>query len=306
MKWKKLGCIYNPYNKKNHQQLLTHAANPIPVYLGNDIFRIYYSGRDNKNRSSVGMLEYDIVKMKINKLFFEPVFCHGVDNNYFSHGVSVGCTYDVNDKKFILFMGWHIPRNAHWRGEIGRLLVNDNGSLSINDKDPFIPISPSDPISLSYPFVYQDKNDKKHMWYGSTKSWDAGNGEMLHVIKYASSIDGKSWVRKGLAIPYEIGKAQAFSRPTVIKNKRDGFNMWFSYRPGDGTSYRIGYAKTDDKKKWIVKNDQAGIDVSNSGWDSEMICYPYVFSHKDKRYMIYNGNGYGETGFGLAVLIEDE
>ena len=45
-----------------------------------------------------------------------------------------------------------------------------------------------------------------------------------------------------------------------------------------------------------------GIDVSKNGWDSEMICYPYVFDHKGKRYMLYNGNGYGKTGFGLAVL----
>jgi len=36
-----------------------------------------------------------------------------------------------------------------------------------------------------------------------------------------------------------------------------------------------------------------------------MICYPYVFKHKGRFYMLYCGNGYGKTGFGLAVL-EDE
>ncbi len=33
-----------------------------------------------------------------------------------------------------------------------------------------------------------------------------------------------------------------------------------------------------------------------------MICYPFIFDHKGKRYMLYNGNDYGKTGFGLAVL----
>jgi len=33
-----------------------------------------------------------------------------------------------------------------------------------------------------------------------------------------------------------------------------------------------------------------------------MIEYPHVFDHKAKRYMLYNGNNYGKTGFGLAVL----
>lgn len=31
-----------------------------------------------------------------------------------------------------------------------------------------------------------------------------------------------------------------------------------------------------------------------------MICYSYIFNHKGSRYMLYNGNGYGKTGFGLA------
>jgi len=35
-----------------------------------------------------------------------------------------------------------------------------------------------------------------------------------------------------------------------------------------------------------------------------MIEYPYVFYHKEKRYMLYNGNGFGKTGFGLAVFSE--
>jgi hypothetical protein len=37
------------------------------------------------------------------------------------------------------------------------------------------------------------------------------------------------------------------------------------------------------------------------GWDSEMIEYPFVFEHDGLRYMLYNGNGYGRSGFGLAV-----
>jgi hypothetical protein len=44
-------------------------------------------------------------------------------------------------------------------------------------------------------------------------------------------------------------------------------------------------------------------DVSEEGWDSEMMCYPYVFDHKGERYMLYNGNGYGKSGFGIAKLI---
>jgi len=36
-----------------------------------------------------------------------------------------------------------------------------------------------------------------------------------------------------------------------------------------------------------------------------MICYPFVFCHKGKKYMLYNGNDYGRAGFGLATLEQD-
>ena len=77
--------------------------------------------------------------------------------------------------------------------------------------------------------------------------------------------------------------------------------MWFSYRSGSGETYRIGYATSEQGEKWVLNLDKSGITVSESGWDSEMIAYPFVFDHQDRRYMLYNGNGYGRTGFGLAV-----
>jgi hypothetical protein len=80
--------------------------------------------------------------------------------------------------------------------------------------------------------------------------------------------------------------------------------MWYCYAVGHG-GYRIGYAESDDGINWQRKDDKVGIDVSDEGWDSEMVAYPYVFEHDGEKYMLYNGNGYGETGFGYAVLEED-
>jgi hypothetical protein len=140
------------------------------------------------------------------------------------------------------------------------------------------------------------------MWYGSTITWDSGNGEMIHVINHAVSDNGHIWQRNGLAVPYCLGTAQAFSRPSIIGNKCSGYEMWFSYRGRAGTKYRIGYATSEDGKIWNLKLDQVGINTSPSDWDSEMIEYPFVFDHNGQRFMLYNGNSYGRTGFGLAVL----
>ncbi len=139
------------------------------------------------------------------------------------------------------------------------------------------------------------------MWYGSTLSWSSENGEMVHVIKYATSNDAVRWQKHGVAIPFSLGVAQAFSRPTVVIDN-SGYHMWYSFRSGNGTAYRIGYAHSFDGTNWTRKHTEAGIDISGSGWDSEMICYPFVFDFSGKRYMLYNGNGYGKTGIGLATL----
>jgi len=44
------------------------------------------------------------------------------------------------------------------------------------------------------------------------------------------------------------------------------------------------------------------IDVSEEGWDSEMLAYPFFYKHNEKVYMFYNGNGFGKSGFGYAEL----
>ncbi|MOA10709.1 hypothetical protein D3C78_1306110 [compost metagenome] len=78
--------------------------------------------------------------------------------------------------------------------------------------------------------------------------------------------------------------------------------MWFSFRSGAGEKYRIGSATSSNGRDWELALESTGIDVSAQGWDSEMIEYPFVFDHGGNRYMLYNGNGYGKTGFGLAVM----
>jgi hypothetical protein len=302
--WKKLGQIYIPKEIGRHPKLMSHAANPLPVHLDGDVYRVFFSGRDEKNRSSVGAVDIDLVERKIIKDYYLPFFEHGSIGSFFADGVSIGNCYEIDGVRYMLFMGWQNPKNEHWRGDIGRLIVTPELTLELDRSQPFIGCDQHDLISLSYPWVSERPIGGYDMWFGSTLDWDAGNGEMLHVLQHASSKDGHQWYRSGLSVPHSIGGAQAFSRPTVVQNREGIFEMWFSYRSGSGEKYRIGYAKSENSLNWALELDKAGITVSESGWDSEMIEYPFVFDHNNSRYMLYNGNGYGKTGFGLAVLDE--
>ena len=87
--------------------------------------------------------------------------------------------------------------------------------------------------------------------------------------------------------------------------------MWFCYRPAldfrnSSRGYRIGYAFSHDMKEWKRDDSKAGIDISqDESWDSQMICYPYVFTLDNKIIMLYCGNYFGKSGFGYAELIKN-
>jgi hypothetical protein len=167
---------------------------------------------------------------------------------------------------------------------------------------PVMDRSEEDPFSISYPSVLEEDGALR-MWYGSNLNWGGDQADMAHVIKAASSRDGIHWVREGeTAVGLEHPGEYALSKPCVVKES-NGYRMWYSYRAnGKVTTYRIGCASSSDGQNWRRDDDAVGINVSSDGWDSEMICYPHVFDHEGTRYMLYNGNGYGKTGFGLAVL----
>jgi len=286
--WKKLGMLYSVDNE--HNKLLTHASNPLAIHLEEDTYRIFYSGRDADNRSSVSYVDIDLLERKIIYDHKKPII-EPRDNTFYSHGITIGNCWDEGGEKYIGFMGWQQRDNEHWRGDIGKF------NLKTKEVSLLLGINEEDKVSLSYPHIIKEEDEYK-MWYGSTISWDSENGEMIHVIKSASSKNLIDWVYDGICIPYELGTAQAFSKPTVYKNQ-NGYRMWFSYRGGNGIPYRIGYGFSQYGNTWEMT--KSNLDVSTDGWDSDMVCYPYVFEHKDKLYMLYNGNKYGLQGFGLAT-----
>ena len=78
----------------------------------------------------------------------------------------------------------------------------------------------------------------------------------------------------------------------------DRLLMCFACR---GDTYRLGAASSGDGVSWAGSIRRMGLGPCASGWDSEMTCYPALFWHRGRLWLAYNGNGYGATGFGLAV-----
>lgn len=129
--------------------------------------------------------------------------------------------------------------------------------------------------------------------------------EPVYDLHYAYSRDGINWEVTD-SVSCISGNNEAIAQPCVVK-ENNKYYMWYSYRKtldyrtNKDNSYRIGYAESGDGTNWIRKDEAVGIAVSETGWDSEMIEYPYVIKIKDKWVMFYNGNGFGKSGIGLAI-----
>ncbi len=304
MRWRKIKHLFVP----NHEApwMISHAANPMAVWQQEGIYRIYFTCRDAQQRSHISYIDVDFNKhFEVVSIANEPVIAPGEPGLFDDSGTAMGYYLLIDNVPHIYYLGWNLKVTVPWLNAIGLAKLNtQTGLFEKVSSAPIMDRSHEDPFSISYPSVLYD-DGKYKMWYGSNLAWGKTEQSMQHVIKYAESNDGIHWVRSHhIAVNLLYNGEYALSKPFVIK-RNNLFYMWYSYRGREAiTSYRIGMAISADGIHWERKDNEVGIDVSASGWDSEMICYPSIIEHNRKTYMLYNGNGYGKTGIGIAELNE--
>lgn len=298
MKWREIGRLFCPDN--HFSWMISHASNPTAEYLGDDVWRVYFGSRDRQNRSSIGFVDFDInAPFTILGISETPVLSFGHRGTFDDSGASMGCLVCAGERSYLYYVGWNLGVTVPFRNSIG-LATREAGSIRFNkiSSAPVMDRNEVDPYSLSYPWVVREEHAWK-MWYGSTLQWGDGFKDSHHVIKYAESTDGIRWKRTGMVVIDRTSPEETVqSRPCVLFEDFL-YKMWYSYK---GKNYRIGYSESSDGIHWENLDNEVGIHASDFGWDSEMVEYPFVFDHKGQRYMLYNGNGFGKTGFGLAVL----
>ncbi len=281
----------------------THASVPVAEHIVGDTYRIYFSTRDKDNRSYTSFIVVDLNSpSKILDIASSPVLAPGELGCFDDSGSMATWLVDSGEKKYMYYIGWNLGVTVPFRNAIGLATSDSDSGVFVRvASGPILDRSATEPQFCASCCVLID-DDKWHMWYLSCTDWRIVNGSPVHRyhLKYACSSDGIDWHRDGhVAIDFEDESEYAISRPSVIKDD-DCWRMWFSSR---GDAYRIRYAESEDGMEWHRYGvDSVGLSVSRHGWDSEMIEYPFVFDHDGARFMLYNGNGYGETGFGLAVL----
>ena len=304
--WEKKGHLFTVNQQFDWNK--SHAQVPVVDVLS-DRYRIYYATRNSQGQSNVAYIEVD--KNNPQHLLFQstkPLFQLGNLGTFDDSGIMPSCIISVGEKKYLYYIGWTTRQTVPFQNAVGLAISEDNGQTFTKiSEGPIITINDKEPYFSGTSYVLFDEGSFK-MWYLSCIKWEVFDGkpEPIYNIKYAESSDGIHWNQTGKVAIDLLEDEGGLVSASVIKQDNT-YKMWFGkrkkrdYRNTIENSYRIGYAESSDGINWKRKDASAGIDIAQEGWDSQMISYPYVFKNEKELLMVYNGNGFGKTGFGYAI-----
>jgi hypothetical protein len=293
--WIKLGLIYD---KQDNNSV------PVATFIDDNVIRIYATSRSPKNKSFPFFIDYDLSKNKVLREQKINISLGGL-GTFDEYGIMPTSLIKRNNQIWLYYIGWNLATSVPFRNSIGLAISKDGGvTFEKYSEGPILDRSIFDPCFVASNCIYEEESFFR-MYYLSCDKWEYKNDELVHSynIKYAESKDGINWTREGIVcIDFRFENEYAISVPRVIK-ENGVYKMWYSFRGNnDIQTYRIGYAESNNAVDWIRKDEEVNFDTSKKGWDSEMVCYPFIFIYKNEKYMLYNGNNYGKTGIGLSKL----
>jgi hypothetical protein len=316
-KWKKLGRVFNPREVHGRSWLHEFAQAPCAL-LFDDFVRVYFSCRPPPDASGQYSSYTAFVDVKRTNLFdilrlaAQPILPLGSLGEFDEFGIYPASVIRDGGNVLAYYGGWTRCESVPFNVAIGAASSVDGGeTFQKLGRGPILSYSADEPFVLSGPKIRRF-GDRWYLFYIAGRKWKLVDGrpEPIYKIRMAWSHDGSAWIKAGRdLIESRLEEDEAQASPDVfLRNGR--YHMFFCYRRsadfrGRENGYRIGYAVSEDLWHWTRDDSKAGIDVSEEGWDSEMISYPHVLGIDGETYMFYLGNQVGREGFGLARLEGD-
>lgn len=299
--WRAVGRIFPPAGAALPSWVGGYGALPCAVPGGDGRARVFFSGRDSAGRSHVGACTLDLSTLAVipGSLTQEPLVSPGPPGAFDESGCTMSSLVVAGGRWYLYYTGWTLGRTVPFYMAIGLALSDDGGrTFRKHSLAPLLDRHDVDPFLCASPWVIKEAA-RWRMWYISGVRWTPGplGPRHFYLVKYAESDDGLLWKRDGkVSIDFASEDEHAIGRPCVVR-EAGLYRMWYCYR---GAAYRIGYAESPDGLDWKRHDEEAGAPPPQD-WDAEMQAYPMVYEHGGRRILLYNGNGYGATGFGAAV-----
>ena len=281
---------------------------PNPVLIDEEIIRVYCGIRDDSGRSRIGYLDLRADNPShILKISERPVLDLGSPGMFDDNGVILGDVIKVGNVWYMYYVGFQIPMNAKFIACSGLAVSSDDGeSFKRVQQTPIADRVPNAPFGRCIHTVLYHEGKFK-IWYSVIYGWEYIDGKPYpqYDIRYVESEDGIHINDEEGIHCLGVGPGEyRIGRPRVIINEDNQYEMRYTFDTLK-KEYISGLALSNDGIHWIRKDEEAGLTKSESGWDSEMACYPVQIETKYGVYLFYAGNGMGAGGFGYAVLKQD-
>lgn len=306
MGWKQLGAVFTPDGGFDWSR--THAQAPAALLM-EDRIRVYYGTRNDENRSRTSFIELDRADpTRLLHVHDKPVMDLGKPGTHDEDGVIGSQVMAVGDELWMYYGGVSRGGSVPYRMSVGLARSRDGGlTFERAFEGPVVDRTPHEPYMTMAPNIIVE-GGVWTMWYGSGTGWVEIDGkfEPTYQVKLAFSDDGLTWRQTNHACIPKLHPLEANTRPSVMRTP-DGYEMWFSYRNSreyrDGAgSYRIGYATSADGRDWLRRPDPEGLAPTGAGWNSATMSYPSVIAADGRKIMFHNGDGFGKSGIGCAIL----
>lgn len=297
-----------------HRWWSSYAQCPTVLELHEALWRVYFAARDANNQSHIIYADFDPTRdMQHLRLETEPLLDLGSPGTFDSAGMGPSAALFVGGRVFLYYIGISLRRDVPHQLAIGLAISEDGGaSFCRAASGPVLSTGPFDPFFASTPHVtYQSGVFRMHYMSGAAWERRGDQFDARYVIKYAHSTDGVSWVTEDrVALGFVDTAETALARPWVI-GRDGGYHMWFCRRGPRGGEpvvehpYRLGYAQSADGLTWRREDSLLRFETppQPGEWDAAMQAYPCVVAYGDDLYLFYNGDGFGQTGFGLARVL---
>lgn len=300
MNWKKQGLIFD---YQGQFEWAKHSfTKPTPFIRKNGDVRVYGGFRDQEGISRIGYVDLDSKNLKnILRISGNPLIDIGKPGTFDDNGVVPTCAFNFNNKVYLYYEGYQLANKVKFLSYTGLAISEDDGETFIKyKKTPVTERIDEELLIRAIHCVIPSENELK-VWYTAGSRFEKV-GESFHPsynIRYIVSKDGLNYPDPGKIILDIEGDEYRVGKPFVFI-KDDLYHMYYSvatkYSP-----YRINSAFSTDGINF-TRNEGEVIGVSESGWDSKMICYPYILKISGEWILFYNGNSFGQTGFGYATL----
>jgi hypothetical protein len=308
MNWSKIGQIFSP--KGDIDWMNHYAAQVCPIEFG-DFIRVYFTTRsklDSNGNYETKITFLDCDKNDPNKIISihnKPLLPLGKPGSFDEHGTMMSEILFHENKYWLYYLGWQRSSTVPYITTLGLALSDDGVNFQKVSDGPIIGLNRFSPFGVAKSSILIE-NGKFNMWYTHYNSWAniSNHYRPTYDIRFATSSNGLDWEFNDNVCISPTHNNETLGAPCVkkINNK---YHMWYGYREklNKGENYKMGYASSLDKLNWERQDHLNTITNSENGWDSEMVCYPYIIEIQKQLLMFYSGNGYGKEGFGFCKKI---